>query len=319
MFPLCRWGRARNERGAVFNGRGLLHLWLLPALLVPLVLNAADPAIQKALPSAVRIYASDLPSGATTDGAGVVIARGQILTAAHVVRDRDEIFVLVDDGTKTISYQAMVKKKDTSMDLALLEVLGGYEPALLPTATRQDALPEIGDEIFVVGNPLGFSRCLVRGNISISGNEKGVDYFFIAASSRPGTSGGPVFNKDGMLLGVVVKEHKDGFFGECVPVTEINRFLDPNLKEGCLFVESKTVNIAIGTLGVPKALEVIKAPLETGLKPKDTILTVCDHPVEDPDDLVRIVRRKAVGSKVNLSILRNGEFLTVNPTVQELK
>lgn len=189
----------------------------------------------------------------------------------------------------------------------------------MPPATKHEVLPDIGDDIFMIGNPLEFARCLVRGNVSIAGNEKGVEFFFVAAPAKPGTSGAPIFNRDGNLLGVAVMGHKDNTFAECVPTSEINRFLDPNLKEGCIYTETRAVDIALGAFGVPKALEVTKTPLETGLKAKDTILTVDDHPVQDPDDLVRMVRRKAVGSKLSLSVLRNGEFMIINPTVKERK
>jgi len=138
-------------------------------------------------------------------GSGVIIdSRGDILTALHVVRGASTIEVSFADGTTSA---ATVASSDANHDIAVLT------PSTLPTVVEPAALgnaPQIGDEVFAVGNPLDLVASLSAGVIS------GLDRTFTPADGtslsgmiqfdaavNPGSSGGPLLNTKGQVIGIV--------------------------------------------------------------------------------------------------------------------
>ena len=163
-------------------------------------------------PSLVLIQA-ELPvsEGEAEDvlGSGVVINdRGDILTSLHVVKDALEINLIFADGTRA---QGQILGMQEENDIAVLgasQLPGLLAPAVLgnPNAMR------VGDEVFAVGNPFGLYSSLSAGVIS------GFDRSFTPPDSgqnlekliqfdaavNPGNSGGPLLNRAGQVVGIVV-------------------------------------------------------------------------------------------------------------------
>jgi S1-C subfamily serine protease len=138
-------------------------------------------------------------------GSGVIIdSKGDILTALHVVRGASTIEVTFADGTTS---SASVASSDASHDIAVLA------PSTLPAVVLPAVLgntPQIGDEVFVVGNPLGLEASLSAGVVS------GLNRTFAPANGptlsgmiqfdaavNPGSSGGPLLNAKGQVIGIV--------------------------------------------------------------------------------------------------------------------
>jgi S1-C subfamily serine protease len=138
-------------------------------------------------------------------GSGVIIdTQGDILTALHVVAGASRIEVSFYDGTTST---ATIKSSDPSEDIAVLtphELPRVVAPAVL------GASPEIGDEVFAVGNPLGLDGSITAGVVS------GLDRPFRLPNGRtlsgmiqfdaavdPGSSGGPLLNLQGQVIGIV--------------------------------------------------------------------------------------------------------------------
>ena len=139
-------------------------------------------------------------------GSGVVIdTAGDILTALHVVRGASAIEVTFADGTVS---PAIVGGTEPSDDIAELV------PSRLPSVMQPLVLgpgPEVGDPVFAVGNPLGLAGSLSAGVTS------GLDRTFAPtagprlsgliqfdAAVNPGSSGGPLLNTKGQVIGIVV-------------------------------------------------------------------------------------------------------------------
>jgi S1-C subfamily serine protease len=139
-------------------------------------------------------------------GTGIVIdTGGEILTALHVVKGASSIKVTFADGTVS---SASVKTADPADDIAVLT------PARLPSVIAPEVLgasPQIGDQAFAVGNPLGLDGSMSAGVVS------GLDRSFAAPSGRtltgliqfdaavnPGSSGGPLLNAEGQVVGIVI-------------------------------------------------------------------------------------------------------------------
>jgi S1-C subfamily serine protease len=141
-------------------------------------------------------------------GSGVVINfNGDILTSLHVVDSATDIELIFADGSQS-SAQVIVEQPEN--DIAVLrpnEPPGLIVPAILgnPGAMR------IGDEAFVVGNPLGLYGSMSAGVISgfnrsfqpQDSDQKLEGLIQIDAAVNPGNSGGPLLNRGGQVIGIV--------------------------------------------------------------------------------------------------------------------
>jgi S1-C subfamily serine protease len=163
-------------------------------------------------------------------GSGVVINdRGDILTSLHVVADASDIELAFSDGTQS-SAEVMVEQPEN--DIAVLhadQLPATLAPAILgnPYAMR------VGDEAFVVGNPLGLYSSMSAGVISgfdrsfwpQGSTRKMEDLIQFDAAVNPGNSGGPLLNRDGQVIGIVTalaNPTEQEFFigiGFAVPIT----------------------------------------------------------------------------------------------------
>ncbi|HEX9475673.1 MAG TPA: trypsin-like peptidase domain-containing protein [Candidatus Dormibacteraeota bacterium] len=157
-------------------------------------------------------------------GSGVLIsADGKVLTAAHVVQTSDLVAVQFVDGTVS---RARVIGSIQRADLAVLQleqVPPGTSPARLADS---DAL-EVGDEIFVVGAPYGIGHSLSAGHVggrrALAAMVGGVTLELLQtdAAINEGNSGGPMFNMNGQVVGIVshILSRSGGFEGLGFAVT----------------------------------------------------------------------------------------------------
>jgi S1-C subfamily serine protease len=147
-------------------------------------------------------------------GAGVVLDRvGHVLTCQHVVEGNDTARVTFSERHVAV---VRVIDRDKGLDLALLKLdgalPGGVSPASeAPMGSVVDL--EMGDEVFAMGAPrkLGFS--LSRGIVSYTGRPYQGAYFLQTdVPTNPGSSGGPVLDARGALVGIVsfVYRESDG-------------------------------------------------------------------------------------------------------------
>ncbi len=152
-------------------------------------------------------------------GSGVLISSdGQILTAAHVIQAADKIAVTFLDG-QTI--EAKVVTSAPWADIALLQLK--KKPRLnKPVNLAVSETVKVGDRIFVIGAPYGLSHSLTVGYISsrhfdegLTGNFTKIELFQTDAAVNSGNSGGPMFNLNGEVIGVVshIRSRSGGFEG----------------------------------------------------------------------------------------------------------
>jgi len=143
----------------------------------------------------------------TGSGSGVLVGRdGEVITAAHVVHAADAVAVEFADGSYV---RARVVASDPAADVALLKLES--VPAGVVAAKLGDSdKAEIGDEIFIVGAPLGMSHTLTAGHLSARrqvnatyGGMGATELFQTDAAINPGNSGGPMFNLRGEVIGIV--------------------------------------------------------------------------------------------------------------------
>jgi S1-C subfamily serine protease len=142
-------------------------------------------------------------------GSGVVVNdRGDILTSLHVVAGAEDIEVVYADGTRA---KAFVIATQPENDIA---VLGSDElpEVLIPAVLGNPNAMQVGDEAFAVGNPFGLYGSVSAGVISGFGRSfqpedsgpKLENLIQIDAAVNPGNSGGPLLNRSGQVVGIVV-------------------------------------------------------------------------------------------------------------------
>jgi len=150
-------------------------------------------------------------------GSGVLVSSdGKVLTAAHVVETAAVASVEFPDGQLI---PARVIGSDVQSDVALLQLSQlpkGISPAILGDSDKV----EVGDQIFVIGAPFGIGQTLTAGHLSgrhrLNKNENGaVEFLQTDAAINGGNSGGPMFDMDGHVIGIVstMMSHSGGSEG----------------------------------------------------------------------------------------------------------
>ncbi|HSD82971.1 MAG TPA: trypsin-like peptidase domain-containing protein, partial [Anaerolineae bacterium] len=162
-------------------------------------------------------------------GSGVVVNdSGAILTSLHVVTGAHTIQVTYADGTESDA-QILVKKPEDDIAIVQTEQL---PQLLVPATLGNPGAMQVGDEAYAVGNPFGLYSSMSAGVISgfdrsfkpISSTLELHGLIQIDAAVNPGNSGGPLLNRDGVVIGVVtgiVNPAEEDFFvgiGFAVPI-----------------------------------------------------------------------------------------------------
>ena len=188
----------------VLAAAGLAAAALWPRGLAP---DSYRSAVARALPSVVSVYrrAPDAKKSGTDSGAGAgVIVRGdgRILTSYHLVATAEVVEVGLPDGGRHI---ANILGVDPEIDLAVLQINAASELAALPFA--EDSALRPGDVVFAIGNPFGLRRTATMGIVSDVGRRglglHQVERFIQTdAAFNPGSSGGPLVNARGELVGI---------------------------------------------------------------------------------------------------------------------
>lgn len=147
------------------------------------------------------LMTAGLGSGVLVDG-----EKGLVMTAAHVVQTSEAIEVEFTDKEKIL---AEVIASEPSADVALLRLSHPPSGAVVATLGDSDKAA-VGDQIFIVGAPLGISHTLTVGHLSarrqansMFGGLSTGELFQTDAAVNHGNSGGPMFNMAGEVIGIV--------------------------------------------------------------------------------------------------------------------
>ncbi len=166
---------------------------------------------KRALPSVVNITSTAMaydffyrPVPQQGQGSGFILDKqGHILTNNHVIDNAQQVEVTLYDKKK---YKAAIVGVDKNHDLALLQIKDA--PNLEPATLAESNSLVVGQRVYAIGNPFGFSGTMTRGIISAirsimmpSGN-KIEDAIQTDASVNPGNSGGPLLNSRGEVIGI---------------------------------------------------------------------------------------------------------------------
>src|ERR1700759_4398662 len=237
-------------------------------------------------------------------GSGIVLGEGRVLTNAHNVRGSQVTDTFADGRTA----EGTVAGRDIDGDLAVIEADTG-QAAALPWAT---AVPAIGTPVFALSNPGGRGLRVTFGTVSgIDRPFRGPRGLRITGSLEhtapllPGSSGGPVLDAQGQLLGINTNRLGEGFY-LAIPADEALRGRVDALARG-ESVRAPPLGIAITPGHVARRLRravglpdteglLIRGVAEdspaarAGLASGDLIVAAAGQPVRTVDDLSGALR-----------------------------
>ena len=165
--------------------------------------------VRRVKPAVVAIVTYDEKGEALTTGSGFFIRPGQVVTNLHVMRGARRSEVKTLDGKGKVFPVAGIFALDEEGDLALLSV---PTPPERPRSNElANSLPEEGEKIFVIGNPLKLEGSVSDGIVSAVREVPGVGKIIqITAPISHGNSGSPIFNLRGQVVGVVTVKVTNG-------------------------------------------------------------------------------------------------------------
>jgi S1-C subfamily serine protease len=168
--------------------------------------NTAREIAQQAFPSVVILVLEDTNGQPISLGSGFFVAKGVIATNLHVIEGAATGYAKIV-GTKTKYKVAGIVASDGIRDLALLAIQDSKAP---PLPLERSWQPAVGDEVYAIGNPLGLEGTFSQGIISGVRRVGSDSILQITAPISPGSSGGPVLDSQGKVIGVAVATFKAG-------------------------------------------------------------------------------------------------------------
>jgi len=268
---------------------------------------------------------------ASSLGSGVIVAEdGLIVSNAHVIKDAQEIAVVMPDGQE---YQAETVLVDERTDLAVLKIDTAGRKLPVIALADSDAL-EVGDIVLAIGNPFGVGQTVTSGIVSaIARTAVGIsDYnFFIQtdAAINPGNSGGALVGLHGKLVGVnTAIFSRDGGslgIGFAIPSSMVRMVIDAARNGGKLrrswfgvSAQGLTADIAQGldldnTRGaLITAVHPDSPAAKSGLKIGDVVTHLNGKPVEDPVALRFRAALVKLGENIVLDVVRKKKRLRIS-------
>lgn len=265
-----------------------------------------------------------MPDPRVQVGSGFFIdGEGHVVTSDHVVADAAEVTVTLHDGAR---HEARVVGRDARTDLAVLKIEDAGPSAWL--AFGDDADARVGDWVVAVGNPFGFGGTVTAGILSARGRDIRAggygDFLQVDAPINRGSSGGPLFDTRGRVIGVNAAIYGptggNVGIGFAVPASIAAPVVAELIEEGKVSrgwlgvsLQPLTPELA-ESLGMEKAegvLVVDVAPdspaARAGILRADVATAAGGRPMESGKALARAIGAMAPGDEVVVTVVRKGE------------
>lgn len=318
----------RNERFPSFAD---LVEELLPSVVnISTQMKAASDSekteIEDVSPEFKRYFGKDDQQEAL--GSGFIIDEtGYILTNNHVINDADSINVTLWNNTQA---QARVIGKDDKTDIALIKIETAQK--LIPIKFGDSDKVRVGDWILAIGNPFGLGGSVTAGIVSAKSRdiESGQYDNFIQtdASINQGSSGGPMFNMSGEVIGInsaIFSSNGASMgIGFAIP-SNLAQWVAEQLKQngkiirGWLGLKIQPLEEEISGLsgGVLVSDVSVGGPAEkSGIKAGDIIYSYNDRAVQNTKEFSRRVAESKIGSEGKIGLWRNGQKRDLNIVIE---
>jgi S1-C subfamily serine protease len=316
----------------------------------PALFDEVSPAVVTITSISINPYNADQRLDRAL-GSGVIIdPSGLILTNSHVVFGRQVLTVTLDDGT---TLPAKFIGADPIFDVGLIRIPQPSRGRLPVAKLGDSASLLVGEDVFVIGNPLGLDQTLTRGIVSaVNRTLPGAAWSLTEpmiqtdASINPGNSGGPMIDHCGMVVGITTAILPDAQnIGFAVPINLVKSIIPQLLDKG------RVIRPWLGVQGqfvVPGLKDLLRVPLvdgflveavepgspaeQQGLRGGLFELTIEGQPIllggdiitkvngtqlDDPSKLAQTLQALRVGNTLLLTVFRDGKTRDVGLTLTE--
>ncbi len=291
-----------------------------------------------------RLFWMEVPSEG--EGSGSVIDRqGHVMTNFHVVDEARAIQVSLFTGE---SYDAELVGIDATSDVAVLKIDAPAED-LFPVVFGDSTKLRVGQRVFAIGNPFGLERTLTTGIVSSLNRSLPSrlahrtikQVIQIDAAINPGSSGGPLLDSRGRVIGVntaiASKTGESAGVGFAIPINivarvvpqliEKGRVLRPDIGIARVYQTERGLLIATVIPGGPAEKAGLRSMTvrtkRQGLmvfeyidrSTADLIVAVDSQPVKTVDDFLSIIESRQPGDRVTVTVIRDGRRVDVPVTL----
>ena len=261
-------------------------------------------------------------------GSGFVVTEdGYIITNEHVVHNANEINVTINGFEEPLP--AELVWADYSLDLAILKVDVDKSLNPIPLGNSNNLRP--GDWTIAIGNPFGLSHTVTTGVISALERpiqiptNRGPSRTYknliqTDAAINPGNSGGPLLNINGEVIGINTAVSRRGQgIGFAIPINEVKGYINDLKTEG--EIRRPWLGIVYGPVtekvqsyfeldnkqGVMVHEVIEDSPAaEAGLQQYDIIKEIDEKPIENIDEVSKIIENNGIGETIMIKIIRDG-------------
>ncbi len=263
--------------------------------------------------------------------------KGHVITNYHVVAGAAEARVRFSDGKE---HAATLVGASPAHDLAVLRIVSGDKRTPLPLGTSQDL--KVGQKVFAIGNPFGLDWTLTTGIISamdrsLKSEDGGVIEHLIQtdAAINPGSSGGPLLDSAGRLIGVNTAIYSpsgaSAGVGFAIPVDTVNKVVPALVAKGKYIRPSLGIKVdqrlndmvadRMGVKGVlvlgvqpgsgAAAADLVAASFaqDGSFVPGDIVTAVEGKQIDSVQGLLARLDDFKVGESVRLTLLREGKHM----------
>jgi len=270
-------------------------------------------------------------------GSGVIISPdGYIVTNNHVVDGATDIRVTLHDRR---ILPAKLIGRDKLTDLAVVKVNASDLPSV-PWGDSTKLQP--GETVLAFGNPLGYRFTVTRGIVSAlnrpnpAADRRAPGQFIQTdAAINPGNSGGPLVNAHGQVIGIntflISQTGSFSGMGFAIPTQIVKPTVDALIRDGKVEHgymgigisdvtpdEAKFFNVKTATGAVVSQVEPDSPAAKAGLKTGDVITELNGKTVDDAGELQVEVGQKQPGTKVDLTVMRDGKSMQFPVTLEAM-
>ena len=281
-------------------------------------------------------------SSSAVSGSGfVVTADGYIVTNYHVIeyayKYNYKISVMFYDGT---TYEASIVGVEESNDIAVLKV---DATGLTPIDVGDSESIQVGEEVYAIGNPLGeLAFSMTTGHVSAldrsivtDESTSAISMFQFDAAVNSGNSGGPLYNSNGEVIGVVTAKYSstgvEGL-GFAIPINDAIDIANDLITKGYVTgkaylganIDNRYNSVYANYYKMPEGAYVFSVEKgscaeKCGLSAGDIITKLGDNDVKGFNDLDSAIRQYKAGESAEITVYRNGDYTTLKVTFDESK
>jgi len=249
-------------------------------------------------------------------GSGFFVdAQGSVITTEHVVAGVDHVELLLHDGR---TLPGTVFGRDPVADIALIRASNTEQMPYLPLGDSSDL--RVGQWVMAVGSPMGLSGSVSLGIVSAS-DRKGLGlndldiYIQTDALLGPGSSGGPLLNLRGEVIGICIglgcMDPTGGTGpGFAIPVNILKTVLSQLNEHGTVYRGWLGISVQDAEGSGSRVIKILH-PQRKELRVGDIILSIEEQVVRDSGELKRLTLHRQPGEVIHVRVLRDSSDMTL--------